>query len=167
MPTPTTPTTSTPPDDRTELLRQYAAAADDVRRAVEHLSDEQLDRPPADEPGGWTARQVVHHLADSEMTSAIRLRKLLAEDGPVIEGYDEARFADRLYYDERPLEASLAAFTAARTTTAELLRCLDDDAWSRAGTHTESGPYSVMTWLEIYAAHAHDHADQIRRAVSP
>src|SRR5205814_5017356 len=101
-------------------------------------------------PGEWSARQVVHHLADSEMTSAIRLRRLLAEDRPVIVGYDEPEFARRLHYD-RPIDGSLAAFRSARESTAELLDRLDEDEWARQGTHTESGRYAVDDWLRIYA----------------
>ena len=119
-----------------------------------------LDRQPDD---GWSARQVVHHLADSEMRSAIRLRQLIAEDDPVIQGYDEPEYARRLFYD-RPIETSLAAFKAARDSCVEILDRLGEEQWQRSGTHTESGPYSVADWLEIYAAHALDHAAQIRAA---
>ena len=150
---------------RADLLRQYAAAADEVRLAVEHLDDAALDRRPADEPGGWTARQIVHHLADSEMTSAIRLRRLLAEDEPEIAAYDENEFARRLHYDDRPIGPSLDALAAARSTSVQLLERLTEEDWARTGTHTESGTYGVEDWLRIYAAHGHDHADQIRRAV--
>jgi hypothetical protein len=147
---------------RDALIDRYRAGVDEVKKAVDGLTDDQLDRQPSD--GGWTARQIVHHLADSEMTSAIRLRRLLAEDKPIIAGYDEAEFARRLHYDDRPIGASLDALTAARTTSAQILDRLTEDEWARAGTHSESGPYSVTTWLEIYADHAHDHADQLRRA---
>jgi hypothetical protein len=68
------------------------------------------------------------------------------------------------FHAERPIEASVEAVAAARKTTAEILDRLDEEQWARGGTHTESGPYGVEAWLEIYAAHAHDHADQIRRA---
>ena len=66
----------------------------------------------------------MHHLADSEATSYIRIRKLLAEDDPIIHGYDEAEFARRLHYD-RPIAASLAVLKSVRAATVELLRCLD------------------------------------------
>src|SRR5438034_4502720 len=87
---------------------------------------------------GWSAREVVHHLADSEMTSAIRLRRLLAEDRPLIDGYDEETFARVLGYAERPIEAALDAFSAARRTTAEILARMTEADWSREGTHTDS-----------------------------
>jgi hypothetical protein len=105
----------------------------------------------------------VHHLADSEMTSAIRLRLLIAIDDPKIFGYDQDEFARRLYYD-RPIEASVEAFKSARRTTAEILDRLTEEQWRREGTHSEHGRYGVTRWLEIYAAHAHQHADQIRIA---
>ena len=106
---------------------------------------------------------VIHHLADSETNSYVRVRTLLAEDKPLIQGYDQERFALRLH-DDRPAEASLAVFRDVRASTAELLDRLRDEDWNRAATHSESGAYSMQDWLEIYAAHAFDHADQIRRA---
>lgn len=151
--------------DRAELLRTYATSADEIRRLVEALTDDELDRRPVDEPDGWTARQIVHHLADSEMTSAIRLRRLLAEDAPEIAAYDENRFAERLHYDARPIGPSLDALAAARSTSVQLLERLREDDWARTGTHSESGRYGVEDWLRIYAAHGRDHAEQIRRAV--
>ena len=97
------------------------------------------------------------------MTSAIRLRLLLASDRPAIAGYDQDEFARRLYYD-RPIAASLEAFKAARQTTGDILDRMNEADWQREGTHSEVGRYTIERWLEIYAAHAHDHADQIRKA---
>jgi len=148
---------------RDDLIARYRKGAALVEAAVADLDDAELDHRPAD--GGWTAREVVHHLADSEMTSAIRLRKLLAEDSPTIHGYDEAEFARRLHYGSRPIDPSLVALRGARESTAALLERMREEDWIRTGMHTESGPYSVETWLEIYASHAHDHAEQIRKAV--
>ena len=148
---------------RDELLRRYREGPDQLETAARGLSERELDYLPHD--GGWSPREVVHHTADSELTSAIRLRKLLAEDDPVIEGYDEMEFSRRLHYRERPIATSLAAVRAARETSGSILEHLSDADWGRSGVHTDSGAYSVETWLEIYAAHCHDHADQITRAV--
>ncbi|HEY8549000.1 MAG TPA: DinB family protein [Vicinamibacterales bacterium] len=151
------------PDTRRQLVEKYKEGYAAVVQALEGADDEALDRRPA--PGKWSAREIVHHLADSETTSAIRLRRLLAEDNPLIVGYDQEEFARRLFYD-RPIAASLALFRAAREATAEILDRLTEEQWARTGTHSESGPYSVTRWLEIYADHAHNHADQIRRALA-
>lgn len=151
------------PEQRRGLVERYAEGHAVVVDALAKVTDEELDRRPA--PGEWTVREIVHHLADSEMTSAIRLRKLLAEDEPVIHGYDEQLFASRFTFD-RPLASSLRALEAARATSLEILERLDAGDWARTGTHSESGAYGVETWLRIYAAHAHDHAEQIRRARS-
>src|SRR3954471_14488646 len=107
---------------RQELIAQYREGPGVVEELVASLGDEDLDRAPAE--GGWTTREVVHHLADSEMTSAIRVRKLLAEDDPTIQGYDESEYARRLYYSSRPVEGSLAALRSARESTADLLDLL-------------------------------------------
>jgi hypothetical protein len=149
------------PTDRQELIARYRAGYDEVVAALDGATAAELDARPA--PGEWTAREVVHHLADSETMSYTRLRRLLAEDGAVIHGYDEEEFARRLHY-ERPLERSLDAMRAARESSAELLEALTDEEWAREGTHTESGRYTVEGWLQIYADHPADHADQIRRA---
>jgi DinB family protein len=146
---------------RADLIAKYEAGYGEVEAALAGASAEELEAREG--PTEWSAREIVHHLADSEMTSAIRLRRLLAEDDPLIAGYDEEEFARRLHYD-RPLEGSLVAFKGARDSTAPLLRALSEDEWARAGTHSESGEYSVETWLRIYASHGFDHADQIRRA---
>ena len=146
---------------RQAMIEQYKRGYQEVADAIAGATDAELDARPA--PGKWTPREIVHHLADSEMTSAIRMRNLIATDNVAIAGYDQDVFAKRLHYD-RPIAASLAAFKAARETTAEILDRLSEDDWKREGTHTEHGRYGMDTWLAIYAVHAHDHAQQIRRA---
>jgi hypothetical protein len=146
---------------RQALLTQYANGYQEVVAALDGITETELDRRPAQ--GGWSPREIVHHLAESEMTSAIRVRRLLAEDHPLIQAYDEAAFARTLHYD-RPISTSLEALRAARRSTSSLLECLGPEEWLREGTHSESGHYSVEEWLAIYAAHTHDHAEQIRRA---
>jgi hypothetical protein len=146
---------------RQAMVDQYKKGYQEVADAVAGASDAELDARPA--PDKWSAREIVHHLADSEMTSAIRMRNLIATDNVAIVGYDQEVFARRLHYD-RPIAGSLAAFKAARETTAELLDRLSEADWKREGTHTEHGRYGMDTWLGIYSTHAHDHAAQIRRA---
>lgn len=148
---------------REKLIDAYKDGYRVVSEALSGAKDDELDTAPA--PGKWTARQIVHHLADSEMTSAIRLRLLIASPSPHIVGYDQEAFAAKLYYTDRPIEASLDAFNAARRSTAEILDRMSEAEWLREGTHSEHGQYTVARWLELYSVHAHAHADQIRAAI--
>ena len=146
--------------DRTAHLDRYRTGFDDVVDALSAITPDELDRRP---PDGWTAREIAHHLADSEATAYVRLRRLIAEDNPTIIGYDEEEFARRLHYD-RPIGPSLAVLAGVRAASLQLLDSLTDAEWQRSGTHSDSGSYSVDDWLRIYAGHSHDHAYQIRRA---
>jgi len=146
--------------ERASLIKRYNEGHRAVMDALRGVTDEELDRSAS---GEWTPRQIAHHLADSEMMSAMRLRRLITEESPVIHGYDEADFAKKLTYD-RPIAPSLEAMRFARESTAQILDRLSEADWQRTGTHSESGPYSVETWLTIYAAHGHDHAAQIKRS---
>ena len=147
-------------EERKALIERYRDGYRAVTDAFQGLTEGELDRSASDE---WTPRMIAHHLGDSEMTSAIRLRRLIAEDGPLIYGYDEKQFADRLTSD-RPIEPSLEAMRWARESTTQILERLSEEDWNRAGMHSESGPYSVEDWLTIYANHGHDHAEQVARS---
>jgi len=149
------------PMEREALIARYAAGYDEVTKALEGFPASGMTAHPI--AGKWSAHQIVHHLADSESTSAQRLRRLLADEHPMIQGYDQERWADALRYEQRDLGPALDAFRAARATTLQLFPGMTEADWTRPGWHTESGPYTAETWLAIYAAHAHGHADQIRR----
>ncbi len=148
-------------EERKSLIEKYSAGYQEVIKALDGFPAESLTAHPI--PGKWSAREIIHHLADSESTSAIRLRRLLVEDKPLIQGYDQDQFASKLRYNERDMAPSLEAFRAARATTAQLLSLMSEEEWRREGVHSESGRYTVEDWLVIYAAHAHNHAAQIQR----
>ena len=148
-------------EERQALIEMYKAGYEEVAQSLEGFDEDALSAHPI--PGKWSAREVVQHLADSEMNSAIRLRKLLTEDDPQIQGYDQEHYAASLRYNERPIAPALDALRGARATTGQLLDAMSDADWSRAGTHSESGRYAAEDWLRIYADHAHNHAAQIRR----
>src|SRR5690349_21529863 len=124
---------------RALLVARYKDGYDAVAAALAGATKAELDAVPA--PGKWSARQIVHHLADSEMTSAIRLRQLVAEDRAAIRAYDQDLYARKLFYD-RPIEASLLAFRAARSSTAEILERMSETDWAKEGTHPEHPSYS-------------------------
>jgi len=147
--------------ERQKLIAQYKEGYSEVARSLEGFPADSLTAHPIQ--GKWSAAEIVHHLADSETTSGIRLRRLLVEDRPVIQGYDQEAYAKRLNYNNREMAPALDAFHSARATAAQLFEFMSDEDWQREGTHSESGSYSTEDWLTIYAAHAHNHAAQIRR----
>jgi len=149
------------PEERAPLIAKYEAGYQEVMNALDGFPAESLGAHPI--AGKWSAKEIVHPLADSESTSAMRLRRLLTEDKPTIAGYDEADWAIKLRYNERDMEPALEALRAARATTVQLLSFMSEHDWQREGTHTESGVYTPEHWLKIYAAHAHNHAAQIKR----
>lgn len=148
-------------EERQKLIAQYINGYDEVVAALDGFAAEALTAHPIE--GKWSAAEIVHHLADSETTSGLRLRRLLVEDHPLIQGYDQDNYATNLHYNRRDIAPSLKAFRYARATTAQLFDFMTDADWQREGTHSESGSYSAEDWLKIYAAHAHNHAAQIRR----
>ena len=148
-------------EERQVLIFNYQDGYNEVARNLEAFPVELLTAHPI--AGKWSAAEIIHHLADSETTSALRLRRLLVEDHPLIQGYDQEAFAARLDYNKRDIAPALEAFRAARATTAQLFDLMSEDDWKREGTHSESGAYTPEDWLKIYAAHAHNHAAQIGR----
>ena len=148
-------------EERQQLIATYKDGYNEVAAALEGFPQDSLTAHPI--AGKWSAAEIVHHLADSETTSGLRLRRLLVEDHPLIQGYDQDAYAAALNYNRREIAPSLEAFRAARATAAQLFEFMADEDWLREGTHSESGSYGAEDWLKLYAAHAHNHAAQIRR----
>jgi hypothetical protein len=148
-------------EERQQLIAAYKDGYNEVAAALEGFPQDSLTAHPI--AGKWSAAEIVHHLADSETTSGLRLRRLLVEDHPLIQGYDQDAYAAALNYNRREIAPSLEAFRAARATAAQLFEFMADEDWLREGTHSESGSYGAEDWLKIYAAHAHNHAAQIQR----
>ena len=144
-----------------EFAEQYLNATKVFLELVESLSADQLDVANSE---GWNARQVIHHVADSEAQSYARLRRLIAEPGTIIQGYDEGLWAENatLAYKNHSIDSSLQVFKAVRQSSYELLFRMDDSLLANKGVHTESGEYSVKDWLNSYINHPIDHANQIR-----
>ena len=146
-------------------VADYRAATEEFLAAAERADGADLDRR---EPGGWSARQVIHHVADSEAQSYARLRRLLAEPGTLIQGYDEGAWAacPALGYEELPVGHALEVFRAVRAASADLLERLAPADLALEGRHSESGAYSVATWLETYTRHPREHARQLTEALA-
>jgi len=147
------------PVERQKLIQQYADGPRRLRDALAKVPEAARKWRPA--PGEWSAHEVVCHCADSEVNAYARIRFVVAEKEPVIQGYDQEVWARVFDYHALPLAPALATVDAVRGTTAALLRTLTDADWAKKGTHSESGPYGAEPWLQIYADHLENHARQI------
>ncbi len=148
------------PEERRAAMDQMAALPSALRVAVRGLSDEQLDTPYRD--GGWTVRQVIHHVADSHMNAFVRFRLALTEDDPTIKPYDEAAWA-RLADSELPVDVSLTLVEALHARLDALLRATAAEKFSRTLQHPENGPMTLDTLLGIYSWHGRHHAAHVSR----
>jgi hypothetical protein len=149
-----------------ERCEAYAAATREFLDIAGALDESIIDMSVGDE---WTPRQVLHHMADSEMQSAVRLRRLIAEaPGTLIQGYDESAWAQHpaLGYRSADWRPAVALVGAIRASSYEVLCRLDETYLDRAGVHSESGAYSLDQWLDIYTRHPHEHLAQIRSVLA-
>ncbi len=144
---------------------KYKEATDTFLSLINSLSSSDLDRSDSE---GWSPRQVIHHVADSEAQSYARLRRLIAEPGTTIQGYDEGKWADNeiLGYNDHSVESSIELFKAVRQSSFELILRMDEGLLENQGIHTESGEYSVRDWMNSYINHPIDHANQIKKVLS-
>ncbi len=131
----------------------------DLRAAVKGLSPEQLDTPYRD--GGWTVRQVVHHVPDSHMNSYVRFKLALTEDEPTIKPYAEDRWAELADTKQTPIEVSLTLLETLHDRWVRLLRSLTADDWTRAFRHPERGTMTLEHALAMYAWHGRHHVAHI------
>jgi hypothetical protein len=147
-----------------DSIERYRQATEEFISTASKLTDAELD---AAKDQGWTARQVIHHVADSEAQSYARLRRLIVEPGTQIQGYDEAAWGENktLGYEELPILISLDVFKAVRASSLEILKRLSVNQLENAGIHSESGEYSIQSWLESYVNHPMEHAEQIRSSL--
>ena len=152
--------------DLLTIVSEYEASTKYASDIIAALSISDLDRH---RPDGWSPRQVIHHLADSEAQSYARLRRLVAEPtGTIIQGYDESAWAESeiLGYKTLPVENSIAVFLSVRAASLDILKRLEESDLQRTGEHTESGPFSVARWVEGYTNHPVDHGNQIKEALA-
>ena len=145
---------------------QYKEATDLFLNLINGLDEKSLDISDGE---GWTPRQVIHHVADSEAQSYARLRRLVAEPGTQIQGYDEGAWGENstLGYSELPIDISIAVYSAVRASSLEIIKRLTEDQLNNSGTHSESGEYTIHNWLNNYINHPRDHASQIQNILHP
>lgn len=148
------------PAERTAAIDQIAAVPQRMREAIRGLDEKQLDTPYRD--GGWTVRQVVHHVPDSHLNAYTRVKLALTEDAPTIKPYDEAAWAALPDSRSTPIETSLTMLDALHERWTGLLGSMKAEDFQRRFTHPEHGKTFTLDWLvAMYAWHGRHHVAHI------
>lgn len=143
-----------------DLLERFRRGAELVAMSMTGAAGAELDFVP--EPGKWSVRQILCHLADSEIAGATRFRQVIAEDRPALQSYDEKAWADNLDYGKRKASPVIETFRRIRGENHELLKDLPPEAYDRVGIHSGKGPLTLLDLLRIYTVHAEKHSMQVR-----
>jgi len=147
------------PDERAAMIEQIATAPRKMREAVAGLTPQQLETPYRE--GGWTLRQVVHHVPDSHMNSYVRFKLALTEQTPTIRPYDEARWAELADSVDTPPATSMALLESLHDRWVRLLRSMSADDFQRTLNHPENGLMTLDAMLALYAWHGRHHVAHI------
>ena len=148
--------------DRARYIEEIAAAPAAMRAAVKGMSEAKLNTPYR--PGGWTIRQVVHHVPDSHLNAYIRMKLALTEDEPRIVPYEEDLWAQLPDSRDVPVETSLVLLESLQARWVALMRSMTDAQWQRAYMHPEQGRYPLDRLAALYAWHGKHHVAHITRA---
>ena len=146
-------------DQKRAFLDDIAQAPKTLRAAVQGLTEAQLDTPYR--PGGWTVRQVVHHVPDSHLNSYVRFKLALTEDEPTIKPYAEDRWAELADTKATPVEVSLTMLDSLHDRWVRLLRSLTPKEWTRTFRHPDLGAMTLEKTLALYAWHGRHHVAHI------
>jgi DinB superfamily len=150
--------------DRAELIAQIAEAPAWLREAASRLTEEQLDTPYR--PGGWTARQVIHHVPDSHLNAYVRFKLALTEDTPTIKPYDQERWAELIDTRVTPVETSLKLLECLHERWVNLLRSMTLSEFARHLNHPEHGLIGLDWMLAQYAWHGRHHVGHVKQVTS-
>lgn len=138
-----------------QIIQHYAAEADDLRKSIAGLLPEDLLAFPV--PGTWSIQQIVIHVSDSDLISSDRMKRIIAEDNPLLIGYDESKFAARLYYESQDAQLACEILAKNRQLTAQILRQLTDETFQRTGVHNERGKVTLEEYLKSNIWHLQHH----------
>lgn len=147
------------PGMMSDLIDRYERGADLAHRIIDGLSSVELHAPPPQgAPGAWTLQQIVIHLWDSDLIGVHRMRRVIAEDLPLLIGYDENRFVARLDYEHADARLAADAYRLNRMMLVPRLRSLRSEDFDRAGIHNEHGRVTLAEFVRSYADHSEHHA---------
>lgn len=137
------------------LIDRYAAGAREPSRWAQGLTREELNATPV--PGKWSVQQVVLHVLDSDLIASHRMKRIIAEDMPLLISYDETKFAAALFYDRMDPAKACELFALNRELTADVLRAVPDTAFERAGIHNQYGKMTLEQVVQGYVRHLEHH----------
>lgn len=146
---------------KTNIIDEYEAGAGLLREAMAGLTPEQLNAHPV--PGTWSIQQIVMHLMDSDLIWTDRAKRMIAEDNPLLIGYDESRFAANLHYDQQDVADAITIFELNRRQFARVLRNLPAKAFERTGVHNERGTIQLGQSIESITWHVGHHVEFARQ----
>jgi len=149
------------PEWRREAIGTIAQTPRMLRDAITGLTEEQLDTPYRS--GGWTVRQVIHHVPDSHLNAYVRLKLALTEDEPIIKPYDEARWAELPDSSRVPIQVSLSLLESLHERWVELFRSMSDADFERRYAHPETGRHTINYLVALYAWHGRHHTAHITK----
>jgi hypothetical protein len=148
------------PEERKPMIESYGKAYDLLINALQEFPQEMWQFRPATDR--WTIHEILVHIADSEVNSYVRSRRLITDPGGTIQGYDENRWATDLHYQEQDTETALELFRILRLSTYLLIQKVPDPVWAHTGIHSEDGQITLEDWLRTYERHVPDHIEQMR-----
>lgn len=148
------------PEARRQKIEAYGRAHALLGEALTEFPRSMWQFRPA--PERWTIHEIVVHIADSEVNSFARCRKLIAEPGAAVMAYDEAHWAKALRYHEQSADDALELFRWLRLASYQLIRSLPDSVWANTIDHPENGTMTMEDWLDVYERHIPEHIAQMR-----
>jgi hypothetical protein len=147
--------------ERNEKIELYGRGYELLKAVLAEVPQDAMKFKPA--PAEWSVHEIIIHIADSESNAALRARKLIAEPGGTLMGYDQDIWANSLQYHDHNLEDALEITRLARKTTYELLKRQPDEVFTHAVVHPEyAEPYTFEKWIELYSTHIPGHIEQIK-----
>jgi uncharacterized damage-inducible protein DinB len=144
-----------------QLIDRYFAEAGDLAKSIAGLSREDLLAFPV--PGTWSIQQIVLHIVDSDLVLSDRMKRVIAEEKPLLIGYDESKFAARLHYDKQDTALACKVFADNRRLTGDILKHLPDEAFERIGIHNERGKVTLNDLLANAVNHLQHHLTFVRK----
>jgi len=151
--------------DGKDPLKLQAGASGKIERLLKGVPDAKLRKRPA--PGKWSVAEIVAHVADAELVGGFRIRLILGAPGTPVTAFDQDVWVTALHYDKRDVRKSLEQFRALREANLALLKTLTPEQWKLHGVHSERGPETIETIVNMFAGHDINHIKQIEAILAP